>query len=107
MWLNLVKTFFIGQVACEQAVEAIKKQGQTVYDKKDELKSKVEEFKSEKLFDKCKFEGKLKENVASLRKGFKSFDNACDSLNGLLVETAELKETLVRQDASGKELVAS
>jgi len=107
MWLNLVKTFFIGQVACEQAVEAIKKQGQTVYDKKDELKSKVEEFKSEKLFDKSKFEGKLKENVASLRKGFKSFDNACDSLNGLLVETAELKETLVRQDASGKELVAS
>jgi hypothetical protein len=106
MWLQLVKTFYIGQVACEQAVEAIKKQSETVYGKRDELKHKVEEFKSEKIFDKEKFEGKLKENVASLRKGFKTFDHACDSLNSLLVETAEMKDSLILQE-SEKELVAS
>jgi len=107
MWHQLVKTFFIGQVACEQAVEAIKKQGETVFEKKDQLQHKVEEFKSEKLFDKCKFEGKLKENVAGMRKGFKSFDNACQSLSEMLVETAELKETLVRNEANSKELVGT
>jgi hypothetical protein len=107
MWLHLVKTFFVGQVACEQAVEAIKKQGATVSTKKEELQHKVEEFKSEKLFDKSKFEGKFKENVAGLRKGFKSFDQACDSLSGLLVETAEIKETLAHNEANSKELVST
>ncbi|MBS1989281.1 MAG: hypothetical protein JSS86_03470 [Cyanobacteria bacterium SZAS LIN-2] len=106
MWLQLVKTFYIGQVACEQAVEAIKKQSETVCGKKDELKHKVQEFKSEKIFDKEKFEGKIKENVASLRKGFKTFDHACDALNGLLIETAEMKDSLILQE-SEKELVAS
>jgi hypothetical protein len=107
MWHHLVKTFFIGQVACEQAVEAIKKQGETIFEKKDELKHKVEELKSEKLFDKSKFEGKVKENVAGLRKGFKSFDQACHSLSELLVETAELKETLIKNEVNSKELVST
>jgi hypothetical protein len=111
MWHHLVKTFFIGQVACEQAVEAIKKQGETVFEKKDEfkdaLKHKVEELKTEKLFDKSKFEGRLKKDVAGLRKGFQSFDQACHSLNELLVETAEIKETLIHNEAQTKELVST
>jgi hypothetical protein len=107
MWQQLVKTFFIGQVACEQAVEAIKKQSATVGEKKEELQHKVDELKSQKLFDKCKFEGKLKENVASLRKGFKSFDQACQSLSELLVETAEIKETLINNEVNSKELVST
>ncbi len=101
----LVKTFFIGQIACEQAVEAIKKQGTTVCEKKEELKHKVDEFKSEKIFDKTKFDGKLKENVAGLRKGFKSFDQACYSLSQLLVETDELKANLISNEVNDKELV--
>jgi hypothetical protein len=105
MLQQLVNAFFIGQVACEQAVDAIKKQGATVCEKKEELQHKVEELKSEKLFDKSKFEGKLKENVAGLRKGSKSFDHACDSLSQLLVETAELKETLINNELNSKELV--
>ena len=105
MWHHLVTTFFIGQVACEQAVEAIKKQGATVCEQKETLQHKVDELKSEKLFDKSKFDSQVKENVAGLRKGFKSFDRACDSLSALLVETAELKETLISNEDQGKELV--
>jgi len=108
MWQQLVKTFFIGQVACEQAVEAMKKQRQSLSDKHEgenteELEHKAEESKSEKLL--CKLEDQFKTNVAGLRKGFRSFDQACLSLSQLLVETAELKETLASKEASEKELV--
>ncbi len=113
MWLALVKTFFIGQVALEQAAEAVKKQTVTAREKgehlQENLQHKVEELKSEKLNSQIvlsKFENNFKENVAALRKGFRPFDKACDSLSALLGETAELKETLAQQDITVVEVGA-
>ena len=120
MWLQLVKTFYIGQVVLEQAVDAAKKQTETVFEQKEKLKEKVEskvegfqhqieELKTEKITSAkvvAKLESGLKENVAVLRNGFKPFDQACDSLVVLLSETAELKETLADKKANKVELAS-
>jgi len=93
MLQNLIKTFFIGQVALEQAAEASKKSLEKARERAQEYKQKADEFKEIQI--KAKFETGLKERIAELRHNHTPFEKACETLQKLLSETSEIKNQLV------------
>ncbi len=93
MFQQLVKTFFIGQIAFEQATEASKKTLEKARERAQEYKQKAQEFKDVEL--KSKLETGFKEKIAGLRHSYSPFEKACENLSKLLTETSEIKNQLV------------
>src|ERR1700677_1856025 len=93
MFQNLIKTFFIGQVALEQATEASKKSLEKARERAQEYKQKAEEYKEIQI--KAKLETGFKERIAELRHHYTPFEKACETLQKLLSETSEIKNQLV------------
>jgi hypothetical protein len=93
MWQQLLKTFFIGQVALEQATEASKKTLDKARERAKEYQQKAQEYKDVQI--KAKLETGLKERIAELRHNYTPFEKACETLSKLLSETSEIKNQLV------------
>jgi hypothetical protein len=93
MLQQIIKTYFIGQVALEQATEASKKSFETALEKAKEYKQKALEYKNTQIT--VRFEHKLKESIAELRSSSKPFEQACEALAQFLSETGEMKNHLI------------
>ncbi len=89
MWQQIFKTYFIGQIALEQAADLSKKSFQAASEKAQELSKKAEEYKRINIVD--KLEVGFKEGIAELRKSYSPFENACETLSRFLSETGEIK----------------
>lgn len=93
MFTNLVKAFFIGQVAFEQATEASKKTLEKARERAQEYQKKAQDYNETQI--KAKFETGLKEKIATLRQKHSPFEKACETLSKLLSETSEIKNQLI------------
>jgi len=93
MLQNILTTFFIGQIAFEQATEASKKSIVAAKEKAKEYKAKADEYKRENI--QFKFDSAVKERFAQLRTHSEPVETTCEKLAKFLGETADLKTQLV------------
>jgi predicted solute-binding protein len=93
MLQNILTTFYVGQIAFEQATEASKKSIEAAKEKAKEYKAKAEEYNREKVVE--KFDCFVKERFAELRTKSEPVETTCEKLAKFLGETADLKSQLV------------
>lgn len=98
MWQKLITTFFIGQVAFEQAAEVSKKQLEAAREKAKDYKEKAEEYKNKNVI--AKIETFAKQKVAHLRSCSEPFEKSCTTVTKFLGETADLKSKLATETNS-------
>ena len=94
MFHDVVKIFFMGQIAAEYAVEATKKNFEQLCEKAREYQNKaVEEYKNFKLDEKV--QQVFREKLTEFRQHSKEFESLCESLSKLLIETSEPQRRLI------------
>jgi coenzyme F420-reducing hydrogenase delta subunit len=87
---QLVKTFYLGQVAAEYVLDASKKSIDSVVDQTREY---------QEISFPVTIQNQIKEKLAHLRKCSQPFERLCTDLSRLLVETSEIRDKLIASDS--------
>lgn len=93
MLQQLINAYHLLEVSTELAIDASKKQMSAIFAKAEECKEKAKECPGIDLG--LAIQGQFKEKFAWLRQASQPFEQFCDELLKLLLETAEIKEKLI------------